>query len=249
MKCIIYARVSTDRQDVTNQLDLCVRWCKDNHPNAKVEIFQDPDTSSKLAIEKRLALSEMLAQIRKGDIVIIFKLDRIARDIVEMVTIYRLIEMKGAKVHSLSEPEISGWMLGIFGALAQKEREDISLRIKAALKVRKERGERVSGLPYGYKVKDSLFRTPKNKGTPLPLVQNPKEIRILREVERLVASGTSWRCMAVLLNELGYRTRRGTPWSHDVLYRMYQHHLRNQKSPESMSDRLESSNLDASNKS
>lgn len=236
MKCIIYARVSTDKQDVKNQLDLCAGWCQQKYPSAQAEVYQDPDVSSRLPIEKRPALASMLEKIRKGDVVVVFKLDRIARDIVEMVTIYRMIEVKGAKVYSLSEPDVQGWMLGIFGALAQKEREDISMRIKAGLKARRERHERTGHVPYGFKVKGGIFRTPKNRGTPLELVHEPSEMRVLREMERLRALGESWRRVAEILNELGYRTRTGVysnrgggPWTHHGALKIYRAWEQNQE--------------------
>ena len=230
MKCLIYARVSTDKQDVTNQLDACTKWCAERYPDTPVEVFRDPDTSSRLPIEKRLALSSLLDIIKKGDVFVVFKLDRIARDIIEMVTIHRLIECRGAKVHSISEPDLQGWMLGIFGALAQKEREDISLRIKSAHKARKDRTERYGEVPYGFKVKGNMMRTAKNKGQPIQLVHNPKEVALLREIDRLRAMNTPWRQISEIVNQLGYRNRREQPWSHERLYRIHSNWQQNWES-------------------
>ena len=222
MKYCIYARVSTDEQDTAPQEDNCLAYVNRINLNGnKCIVYQDPDTSSRLPIEKRLGLKKMLDELKKGDLVVTSKLDRLSRDIIEMVTIYRKVVANGAKIHSLAEPNIEEWMVGIFGSIAQKERENTSQRIIATFKSKRANGERVGRIPYGYTLLKEMKRTEENKHEKILLKPEPKEMEVLNCMIKLRSELATFREIAKTLNDLGYKNRENNRWWHSAVARIY----------------------------
>ncbi len=90
----------------------------------------------------------MLERLQPGDVVLVYKLDRIARSLKDLLTIIEHIEDSGAEFKSLTEiidtTQPSGRMiLQILGAFAEFEKELTRERTKAGLKAAKERGVRL----------------------------------------------------------------------------------------------------------
>jgi DNA invertase Pin-like site-specific DNA recombinase len=223
VKYLIYQRVSTNMQDISTQKDRCVEYVENK--GGQWRLFQDEDVSSRIPLEKRWGLVEMLQSVKKGDVVVTAKLDRLSRDIIEMVEIHRRIRDKGGKVHSLAEPNIEDWMLGIFGALAQKERENTSERITASLQAKAARGERAGHIPYGFQLAKEIYRISsgkkQNKGVPIMLKENPEEMLVLKEMARLRFEKVPYRRMAQILNDRGFRNRDGQRWTVAAVHRVY----------------------------
>ena len=92
----------------------------------------------------------MLEQLREGDVVVIWKLDRLARSLKDLVSLVNEIQEKGGALHSLNDQIDTTTPHGkftfhIFAALAEFERDIISERTKAGW-LRHERGaERADG--------------------------------------------------------------------------------------------------------
>lgn len=214
MKYCIYLRVSTDLQDVRTQEQHCLRFIQDRHPGKKVEhkIYSDPDVSSGIKMEKREQLMNMLNELKRGDQVVVFLLDRLSRDHVEMMIIRRMIKKKKCVLHSVSESHCDDeFMVGIMGLMAQKERQLIKHRITAKLHSKKERGERVSRwLPYGYELHAD--------GTHLAPICHEQEVLSL--MRAMLAEGKTYRGIAQELERQGYRNRQGKPFHYPSIYRI-----------------------------
>jgi DNA invertase Pin-like site-specific DNA recombinase len=88
-----YARVSTQDQDLFLQLDAL------NDASCK-KIYQEKITGS---TKERPQLIEMLEQIREEDVVVIWKLDRLARSLKDLVSLVNEIQEKGGALHSLND--------------------------------------------------------------------------------------------------------------------------------------------------
>ena len=138
-----YARVSTQDQDLSLQLDaLNDAGCK--------KIYKEKITGSK---KERPQLQKMLGQLRKGDVVVIWKLDRLARSLKDLVGLVNEIQEKGGALHSLNDlidttTPHGKFTFHIFAALAEFERDIISERTKAGLAAARARG-RKGGRPKG----------------------------------------------------------------------------------------------------
>lgn len=138
-----YARVSTRDQNLDLQMDALKRaGCE--------RIYQDVASGSKTA---RPALDELLGQLRAGDVLVIWKLDRMGRSLKHLVDLVgNLIERKVGLL-SLNDPidttSAQGRLVfNIFASLAEFERELIRERTQAGLTAARERG-RVGGRPKG----------------------------------------------------------------------------------------------------
>ena len=138
-----YARVSTKNQELDLQLDALKE-------NGCQQIYQEKVSGAK---RERPELQKLLDQLRADDIVVIWKLDRLARSLKDLVTLVNEIEAKGAGLQSLNDHIDTTTPHGkltfhIFAALAEFERDIISERTKAGLEAARARG-RKGGRPKG----------------------------------------------------------------------------------------------------
>jgi DNA invertase Pin-like site-specific DNA recombinase len=136
-----YARVSTDEQNLALQLDaLRSAGCE--------VIFEDTGSG---ADDSRKGLTDALSRCSAGDVLTVWKLDRLGRsllDLVEMVERlracsvgFRVLTGAGATIDT-TRPE-GRFILGVFAALAEFERELIRERTRAGMAAAKRRGRHV----------------------------------------------------------------------------------------------------------
>lgn len=149
-----YARVSTTDQDLALQMDAleeagCVKVFHDHISGAKAE---------------RPGLSEAIAYLREGDMLVVWRLDRLGRSLQHLIETVNLLEARGIGLQSLQESintMTSGGKLifHIFGALAEFERNLIRERTQAGLQAARARG-RKGGRPKSLdeKKKQLLYR-------------------------------------------------------------------------------------------
>jgi DNA invertase Pin-like site-specific DNA recombinase len=136
-----YARVSTEDQNLHMQEDaLRSAGCE--------EIFTDIASGSKA---QRPGLEKALDYAREGDMIVVWKLDRLGRSIQHLIQTVTLLIEKKIFFKSLQENIDTGSSSGrlifhIFGALAEFERDLIRERTHAGLKAARIRG-RVGGRP------------------------------------------------------------------------------------------------------
>ena len=131
-----YARVSTKEQDTTLQLDALQR--------AGVHL-DDIVQEKRGGTSTRPKLWTLLAQLRKGDVVMVYKLDRFARSLIDLLGIISKIEAAGATFRSLTESidtssPAGRMMLAMLGAFAEFERGMIRERSMAGQQAAMERG-------------------------------------------------------------------------------------------------------------
>ncbi len=136
-----YARVSTDEQTLELQKDaLTAADCS--------RIFSDVASG---ANTERPGLAEALKFVRSGDILVVWKLDRLGRSLQHLIETIRDLEQRQVSFKSLTEnidTTTSGGKLvfHLFGALAEFERDLIRERTFAGLAAARARG-RVGGHP------------------------------------------------------------------------------------------------------
>lgn len=139
-----YARVSTDDQDLSLQIDALT---KQGIPANS--IFMDKISGAKT---ERPGLNECLKSLKPGDILVVWRLDRLGRSMRHLITLVEDLRNKGIGFRSVSEGAIdttcaSGELIfNIFSALAQFERRLIQERTKAGLAAARARG-RMGGRP------------------------------------------------------------------------------------------------------
>jgi len=131
-----YARVSTKDQTLDTQLARLAE--------AGCELFFEEKVSG--AAKKRPQLEAMLDQLRKGDVVVITKLDRLARSTAELLRVAEILNEKTAGLQSLDEPwadtttPAGKMIMTVFGGIAEFERSLILTRTQEGREAAQARG-------------------------------------------------------------------------------------------------------------
>lgn len=181
------------------------RWASANG----VEIigwFEDHLTGA-TEVDDRPALMEALAALRanKVGLFAVAKRDRIARDVFVTIMIERAVEAAGAR--AVSADGINGDDAGstfarqVQDAASQYERSLIRARTRAALAVKKAKGERTGTVRFGYRLAEDGVR----------LVEDEGEQTILSRVRSLRSDGMSIRQIVAALSAQGVTSRTGRP--------------------------------------
>lgn len=129
-----YARVSTSEQETTLQLDALYR-------SGVTQVIQE----KRSAVGDRPMLQLLLSMLRQGDVVKVYKIDRFARSLIDLLAILERIEKAGASFQSLTEPVDTStgagrMMMHMLGAFAEFERGIIRERSMAGQRAAMERG-------------------------------------------------------------------------------------------------------------
>ena len=148
-----YARVSTSDQNLDLQIDALLQEGIERN-----NIYTDKISS--MATERK-SLSKLWDFVREGDTIIVWKLDRLARSLIHFTKLMNELEEKGVKFKSVTEPFIdttkessqTKFLVNMFAALAQLERDIIIERTKAGLESARRRGK-ILGAPKGLSKKN-----------------------------------------------------------------------------------------------
>ncbi len=228
MRYIIYTRVSTDKQTVDNQIKECQEYVdKVKSPDDQIIMLEEPETSSRIPMDDRVKLKEMIDNVRKGDTLVIYKLDRLARDGEELVYIYRSKLIKqGVKVVSLYEPHIDNANIHIYAFLAETERSTIRIRTKSGLKRKQAKMEKVGTTWYGYKTDPDKLQTHKpdchSYGKPYLLIPDEQEQKIISIMIESYEQGMTFQQIVDMLSSKGCRNRKGKPFQKMSVWQVLQ---------------------------
>jgi DNA invertase Pin-like site-specific DNA recombinase len=172
-------------------------------------LFTDAGTSGALSLEDRPVLLEAVAALRRGDVLLVAKRDRLGRDVVGVALIERLVARRGARIISAAgegtdnDDPSAMLMRRLIDSFAEYERALIGARTRSALAAKRRRGERISRfIPFGYQLG--------NDGRTLEL--QAVEQQALNLIRQRREAGHSLQAIADALNGLGLQTRAGTPW-------------------------------------
>ncbi len=222
-KVFAYLRVSTSEQaedgyGLEVQEKAIRTFCKAKGLRL-VAVFSDEGQSGSNGLDSRRGLAEALARIERGEAsgLIVYRLDRLARDLILQETTIQSLRATGAAVLSVSEPDTDSddptrvLMRQMMGAFAQYERTLIRGRMMAGKAAKVAQGGYGGGRPaYGYRA---------TGGT---LEANPDELAIVDQVTSLRASGASYREIARALVDAGLTTRSGGQWNPNQVRRIAQ---------------------------
>ena len=214
-----YIRVSTEEQaregvSLEMQVAKIRQYCELNDL-ALSGIYGDPGVSGKHAAN-RPGLQAVLSLVAKKRIqhVVIYKLDRLARNTVETLQMVEALDKKGVGLHSISEKldtqsSIGRFVVRTLASLAEMERDQISERTSAALSQKRSKGERTNyQAPFGFRHENGM------------LIQDANEQEILSNVATLKSEGHTVRAIVQFLAENGYTNRKGNPFGVSETWRM-----------------------------
>lgn len=209
MKVIGYIRVSTDEQHLgpEAQEETLRSWCDANGAEL-VDIYTERGMSGGAPLDKRVGLLSAVAALKESGstVLLIAKRDRLARDVMVAAMVERLVSKAGAKLVTANgagngdSPE-SLLMRRMVDAFAEYERALIRSRTKAALQVKRTRGQRTGQVPYGKQL----------AADGVHLEDNSLEQRVLSGIRSLRDEGLSIRAIAERLNVEG-TPARGAKW-------------------------------------
>jgi len=212
-RAIIYCRTSGEESENESSLDTqkndCVEFC--NYKKYQIiDTIQDNGYSG--ANLKRPGIQKILELARKKefDFLVVWKLDRFSRKVLDCLTVLEELDVLEIKFLSVNEPFLSTdsafgkFTLQILSVIGELERENIKMRTQngrnAAMR---DRGHWHGSPPYGYE-KDEEFR----------LVPNDDKLKIVRDLYHWSAiEGISLNGMAKRLNDRGLRTTKNKKWT------------------------------------
>lgn len=148
-----YARVSTGVQTTDNQRKEILDYAHTKKFN--IEKIIEVEMSSRKDKKSRL-IDDTLEKLKKGDLLIVTKLDRLGRSTIEVLQIIEDIKNKGIILHIIKDGiivdaknnnPINQMMLTLLTGFAEMERAFISERTKSALAQRKAMGIKLGRKP------------------------------------------------------------------------------------------------------
>lgn len=135
MPTFIYARVSRKEQKTDSQLNLLI-------PKFPTAIVHEEKGSG---VRKRPVLDKLLSELKSGDTLAVYALDRLGRNKLEAMQRLTDLIRRGIKIHSIREGEDfvtaeGELMAGVLLQVAQFEHRRISARIRAGIAAKKAKG-------------------------------------------------------------------------------------------------------------
>ena len=164
---------------------------------------------------KRPQLQRLLELARAGlvDVVVVTKLDRISRSVVDFLLLIEELHRHGVEVVSLREnfdftTPTGRMFVGLMVLLAQFERETTSARVKDKVEWRAEKGLPLGPPPMGYQMKDKMY-----------VIEEPYATHV-READALYLEEESSDTVVEEFRKRGYRTPGGSFYTKPVICRM-----------------------------
>lgn len=217
MKAVIYARFSPRRNEDTcesndTQIELCQAYCQ-RQGHTVGAIYQDKALSGDT--EDRPGLWDAVDALRKGDVLVVYKLDRLARDVYLSCEIERAVEKRGARILSTTgegtwndSPE-DEMIRGIIRVVAQYERKVMAARTKAAMLRHQRNGRRMSNrIPYGWMP---------DPDDPARMLKDEGEQAVVERIIELAGRKYNPRHIARTLAGEGVMARTGRMFGHNTI--------------------------------
>lgn len=207
---VLYLRFSSERQreqSIEGQLRDCIAYCKAQHYRI-VAIYVDRAATARKDVEKRVHFQEMVSDSssRQWEYVVVWKLDRFARNRTDSAMFKFRLRKNGVKVLSATEnisdnPE--GIILeAVLEGMAEFYSADLSQKITRGMRESALKCHSIGGhVPLGYKIEDHK------------LVIDPATAHIVQEAFQLYANGETIADICRIFNSKGYLTAKGVPFN------------------------------------
>jgi site-specific DNA recombinase len=219
-RAAIYARFSSDNQreeSITAQLRACREYCQ---RNGYAVVAEYTDEARSALTDDRPGFQRAIAAAEAGeyDVLVVYQLDRFARDRYDSVFYKRKLRRAGVRLESVVEhfdasPE-GQVMEGIIEVFAEYFSRDLARKVLRGMKETAYQGKHCGGLPpLGYDVVDGKY------------VVNPWEAETVRIIYEMTAEGKGYGEIIKRLNAEGRRTKRGALFGKNSLHEI----LRNPK--------------------
>lgn len=214
MRVVGYVRVSTEEQ-AKEGISLDTQEAKIRQyaklcDLGKVEIISDKGKSAKDL--KREGIQRVLTLTKEKEIkhLIIYKLDRLTRDLADQLHLIETFKEADVEFHSITEKIDTGTAVGklflnMVGSINQFIRDQIAEVTRDALQHKKQKGEPLGPPALGFKAKDKKR------------IEDPEGLKIVKYIKALKRKRLSLRAIAKRLNQEDFRTKRGGKWHHSTI--------------------------------
>lgn len=218
MDVVLYMRYSSDRQNeqsIEGQHRICKQFCEANGYNI-VDVYIDRALSAFHDTAKRIDFQRMIAdsEKRQWQGVVVYKLDRFARNRYDSATYKAKLKKNGVRVISATEnisdnPE--GVLLeSVLEGMAEFYSKELSQKIRRGMNESAHKCNTVGGnIPLGYKVKDKK------------LIIDPTTAPIVQEAFEMYANGDTVAHIIEVFNSKGYRTSKGSEFNKNSFKSMF----------------------------
>lgn len=205
-RAVVYTRFSPRRNaDKSESCEVQREYCQKYaaaHDMEIAETFDDPDVSG--ADEFREKLWNAVQSLGKGDVLLVYKRDRLARNVYLSEQINRAVQKRGATIEAVTgdvkgdTPETQ-MIRQVLASIAEYERKMIADRTRHAMRFHMRNGKRMGGsdVPYGYSP---------DPADPTRTLVNPVEQELIEDMKRMRANGATYWAIVRWLNE-NYRKR------------------------------------------
>jgi DNA invertase Pin-like site-specific DNA recombinase len=213
VRALGYVRVSTtDQAERGHGLDIQRQGIREYcrvHRLVLLEIIGDEGLSGARGLQGRPGLAEALRRIENDEasVLVLYRLDRLARDLLLQETVVERLRMGGASVISVSEPDVDSHeptrilIRQVLGAISQYEKSLLKARMAAGRRLKAARGGFTGGIPrFGYCVVRHEYE---------PL---EKEQKIVFRIRAERAEGATLQAIADRLNADGLHAKLGGRW-------------------------------------
>ncbi|MDA8084003.1 MAG: recombinase family protein [Nitrospiraceae bacterium] len=217
-KAVGYIRVSTTEQategiSLDNQKSKIAAYCALNDLEL-IEIIEDAGKSGKNLSRDGVQALMSMVKGKRIDAVVVYKLDRLSRKVIDTLTLIETIERAGVTFHSLNEKidtstAMGRFFLNITASLAQMERDLISERTKDALQMKIANHERAGQIPFGWRLADDGNT----------LIPHEAQQEVIAQVKMLHSQGMSYRAICEALTKAGHRPQ-GKAWQPKTIGRI-----------------------------
>ncbi len=211
MNAVIYARFSSDRQreeSIEGQIRECCAYADKHDINIVGEYIDRAKSASKDTVKRENFLRMISDSSNKNfDAVLVWKLDRFARDRYDSAHYKHILKKNNVKLVSVMEPIADGpegiLLEALIEGMAEYYSAELSIKVKRghtenALKCRNNGGH----TPLGYKVVDHK------------LIIDPSTAPVVQEIYQRYADGETIREIIDDLNTKGLRTSKGNKFTH-----------------------------------
>lgn len=213
-----YIRVSTEEQAEKGHgleaQERAIRAFAESQGYELVRMVADPAVSGATPPAERPGFGQLLDLAGAGEIsiLLVWKFDRLARQIVYSVVTANALAERGVAVRSVTEPIDTATPMGrtifaVLAGMAEQERQAITERTWHGRREKASLGGFAGGpAPYGYR-----------KNLQGGLAVDPGEALVVLWIFGLAAERVALAEIARRLNAAGYTTRRGRPWRHGMI--------------------------------
>jgi DNA invertase Pin-like site-specific DNA recombinase len=216
-RAVAYVRVSTDtdRQALGAEAQRVAieRWAQSN--GITIAAWFTEEVTGGAALDKRPVLLEAIAMVATlgAGCLVVQRLDRYSRDPLTAALAEAELRRNGASLACADgtgggDDPTSELIRGILLAVARFEKALIRARIKAALAVKRSRGERIGAAPYGTRAEGKS------------LAVHPEETAAMQRLRELRSAGLTLRAVIDQATAEGLRNRAGKPFTLAAVHKL-----------------------------